>query len=285
MTYQSADRVQDEEGRQYHIGLAPGEVAPWILLVGDPSRAERVAEHFQQIELRRENREYVSVTGTYRGLPVTVMGTGIGCDNTEIAMVELLRCCRHPTILRVGSCGALDRAIDLGDSMISRGAVRLESTSLAYAESGYPALAHHEVVLALISAAESLGVSYHAGMTATAAGFYANQGRSDDIFESQVPDLVERLGKMKISNFEMESSTLFTLASLAGVRAGTVCAVFGNRVRNEFIAPEKKGPAEHNAIRVALRALEFLAQMDENRGRDGRFFCLPSRGDGGGEGL
>ncbi|MEW6743356.1 MAG: nucleoside phosphorylase [Planctomycetota bacterium] len=251
--------------RQYHIGLAPGEVAPWVLLVGDPARAERAGALLDSVRLRRHNREYVTVTGSSGGRGVTVIGTGIGCDNMEIAVLELLECERHPTFIRVGTCGSLQPEIGIGDIVITTGAVRLESTSLAFVEEGYPAFAHHEAILALVSAAEKLAAPYHMGITASAAGFYGWQGRQG-ILESRFPDLPERLRRMRVANFEMESSTLLTLSSLAGLRAGVVCTVFASRTDGSFIASEQKTVAEERALRVGLGAIDFLARMDAVRG-------------------
>lgn len=263
---ESAERVQDEEGRQYHIGLAPGEVAPWILLVGDPDRAARVAERFDSVRVHRKCREYVSFTGQYQGLEVTALGTGIGCDNTEIAVVELLECVSRPTLIRIGSCGTLQPEVALGELCISTGAVRLESTSLAFVEEGYPAVAHYEVVLALVSAAAEQGAPHHVGLTATASGFYGWQGRGGHAVTSRFPDLAERLGQMRVLNMEMEASTLFTLAGLAGLRAGAVCTVFANRPENRFIGAADKTAAESRAIEVGLGALPILARMDRESG-------------------
>lgn len=90
--YGSSEQPQTADGRQYHIGLAPGEVAEHILLVGDPDRARRVASRFDDVEFERSSREYVSLTGTHKGLRVTVMGTGMSTANTEIAVIELCQC-------------------------------------------------------------------------------------------------------------------------------------------------------------------------------------------------
>ncbi|MCP4298819.1 MAG: nucleoside phosphorylase [Proteobacteria bacterium] len=98
--------------RQYHIGTSPGEVADYILFCGDPDRAERTAAKFDRIELENRNREYVLITGLYKGERLTVCATGMGCDNTEIAMVELNQCVENPTFLRIGTCGALQPGME-----------------------------------------------------------------------------------------------------------------------------------------------------------------------------
>jgi len=277
MAESTADKVQDSEGRQYHIGLARGEVADRILLVGDPARVDKVAERMDSVRLRKACREYVTATGSHHGRELTVMGTGIGCDNTEIAVMELLQCVDAPTFIRVGSCGSLQPDLDIGGLAITTGAVRLESTSLAFVDESYPAVAHHEVVLALVSAARELGLSYKSGLTATAAGFYGWQGRTGGAIEPLVTDTPERLSRQGVVNMEMEASTLLTLAALAGLRASAVCTVFANRLTNRFIASEDKAEAEGRAIDVALRALDYLADMDARAG-EGAFHLEPPTG-------
>ena len=265
-TFESAEVVRDSEGRQYHIGVAPGEVAPYVLLCGDPARAERVARSFDEVVHDRRNREYVTLTGIYRGIELSVMATGIGCDNTEIAVVELSQIRDDLTLLRVGSCGGLQPEIELGDLVVSTGAVRLENTSTWFVEEGYPAVAHHEVVMALLESVASLEYSHHAGLTATASGFYGGQGRSVPGFPPRRPDLEKDLGRMGVKNFEMECSTLFTLSSVRGLRAGAVCAVYANRHANRFIDTDAKELAEGRAIDAGLGAIENLARMDREKG-------------------
>lgn len=258
----SAERVSDAKGRQYHIGVAPGEAAPRILLCGDPKRAERVAGLFEKVRCERRNREYVTLTGTYRGLDVTVMGTGIGPDNIEIAVVELAQVVKNPTFLRIGSCGALRKGVRLGDLVVSTGAVRLENTSTFFVPESYPAVAHYEAVVALLSAAAALGHRAHAGLTATAPGFYGAQSRRVPGFEPRYADLPGSLAKLGVVNFEMEVSALLTLASVGGFRAGAVCAVYAQRAANRFISPEEKDRAELDCIRTGLAAFERLEHMD-----------------------
>ncbi len=154
----SAERVADAEGRQYHINLAPGEVAPAIILVGDPNRARRVAGLFDAVELERQNREYLTFTGTHQGMRVTVMGTGMGAGSTEIAVIELCQCVEAPVMIRCGSTGGLQPDMRLGDLAISQGALRLENATLHFVEEGYPAVADPMVVMALAQAADEAGL-------------------------------------------------------------------------------------------------------------------------------
>jgi uridine phosphorylase len=261
----SADSIRDPDGRQYHIGLKAGEVAPRILLVGDPARADRVAGRLESIRVSRQHREFVTHTGKWKGLDVTVMATGIGCDNTEIAVMELLQCERNPVFIRVGSCGALRPNVKPGELAISTASLRLEGTSSGFVEDSFPAVANHEVLLALISAATDQQTKFHVGLTATAPGFYGWQGRTEGVIPSRMPDLPDRLATQGVLNMEMEASTLFVLSQLAGVRAGAVCAVFANRNENAFIADDQKAAAEDRAIDVGLEALLFLEAMDQAR--------------------
>ena len=124
--------------RQYHIGLGPGELADYILLPGDQDRVERIAAHFDSIERTHRHREFASATGEYRGLRVTALSTGIGTDNVEIVLAEVLAISDHPTFIRIGSCGALQDGMGLGDLVISTGSVRLETTTSWFVHEGIP---------------------------------------------------------------------------------------------------------------------------------------------------
>lgn len=266
----TANAPRSADNRQYHIGLRAGEVAPSILLVGDPARAKRVAEAF--FESPGDpicEREFVTYTGRYRGRPMTVMGTGMSAANTEIAVIELCQCFEDPTkiaIVRAGSCGVLKAEIGLGDLVITQAAYRLEGTSLAFVGPGFPAVAHPEATIALLWAAEELGAPYHLGITATAAGFYGAQGREIPGFPPRELDVEAQLTRQGVTNIEMEASTLMTLATLRGFRAGAVCAAYANRVHNSFIAGADKHLAERRCVEVGLRGLDRLAQLAELRG-------------------
>jgi uridine phosphorylase len=249
-------RVAIQAGeRQYHVGLGPGELADYILLPGDPDRVDLVADHFDTVELRHRHREFVTVTGTYKGLRVSCVSTGIGPDNIEIVISEILALVKSPTLIRIGSCGALQPGMSLGDLVISTGSVRLETTTSWFVHEGYPAVAHHEAVLALIEAAERGGHTYHVGITATAPGFYGAQGRL---------------------NFEMEASAVLVLAGLGGGRAGIVCAVYANRVTGEFVEGDIKDRAEAAVVETGLESLVTLAELDRQKSMAGAVRWRPS---------
>jgi len=251
--------------RQYHIGLGPGELAEYILLPGDPDRSARVGSRFDSIELEQQHREFATVTGTYRGQRVSVVSTGIGTDNVEIVVAEILAITERPTFIRVGSCGALQPEMALGDLAITTGAVRLESTTSFYVHDGYPAVAHYEAVVALVEAAERLGHRYHVGVTATAPGFFGAQGRPIPELPIRYPDLAEDMARQRVMNFEMEASALLVLATLARCRAGVVCAVYANRTTGEFVSGDLKNEAEAACVDTGLESLAILAEMDRQK--------------------
>ncbi len=251
--------------RQYHIGLGPGELAEYILLPGDPDRSARVGSRFDSIELEHRHREFATVTGTYRGQRVSVVSTGIGTDNVEIAVAEILAITERPTFIRVGSCGALQPEMALGDLAITTGAVRLESTTSFFVHDGYPAVAHYEAVVALVEAAERLGHRYHVGVTATAPGFFGAQGRPIPELPIRYPDLAEEMARQRVMNFEMEASALLVLATLARCRAGVVCAVYANRTTGEFVSGDLKNEAEAACVDTGLESLAILAEMDRQK--------------------
>jgi uridine phosphorylase len=257
-----------DDGRQYHIGAAPGDLARYVLLVGDPDRAERVAARFISVRFSASRRDYRIYTGEHEGLDLTVMCVGMGAGCMEIALVELCQIVERPTLIRAGSSGALQPDMELGDLVISQGALRMETASLGYVDPGYPAFAHAEAQIALVRAAEELGARHHVGVTATAPGFYGAQARNVPGFPPRDPTLVARLAQQGVKNLEMETSCLLTLAALRGVRAGAVCAIYATRYEGAFIDEVEKARAEDSVISVGLRALHHLERMErEAQGR------------------
>jgi len=254
-----------ESERQYHIGLGPGELAEYILLPGDPDRTARIATRLDSIEFEWRHREFATVTGTYRGQRVSIVSTGIGTDNVEIGVAEILAITERPTFIRVGSCGALQPEIGLGELIVSTGAVRLEATTSFFVHEAYPAVADYEAVVALIEAADRLGHRCHVGVTATAPGFFGAQGRPIPRLPIRYPDFAEEMARQRVLNFEMEGSALLVLATLAGCRSGVVCAVYAQRTTGEFIGGEQKDRAEAACVETGLESLIILADMDRQK--------------------
>jgi len=269
--------------RQYHIALERGELAEYILLVGDPGRVAKVAVLFDAVEVERSNREITTATGTYRGMRVSVMSTGMGPDNIEIVLAEVMEITDQPTLVRVGSSGALQPEIAGGDLIVSTGAVRLENTTDFYVHPGYPAIAHRDVIWALEAACRERGVRYHVGLTATASGFYAPQGRQMRTLPVRYPDLAEELRRQRVANLEMESSALFVLAGLAGLRAGTVCVAYAQRVDGTFLEGAAKEAAEARCIDVGLAGIHLLWEIDRAQAGDPRSWISAMMSGKGGE--
>jgi uridine phosphorylase len=264
--------------RQYHIDLGPGELAEYLLLPGDPDRTARIGQLLDDVELERRHREFATVTGTYRGQRVSIVSTGIGTDNVEIVIAEILAITERPTFIRVGSCGALQPEMSLGDLAISTGAVRLETTTNWFVHDGYPAVADYEAVVALIEAAERLGKRYHVGLTATAPGFFGAQGRPIPQLPIRYPELAEDMARQRVMNFEMEASALLVLAGLARCRAGVVCAVYAQRTTGDFVTGAAKDAAEAACVETGLEGLRILADMDRRKQAAGTDRWRPSLG-------
>lgn len=262
-----------EGKKQYHIEVAPGEVSRYVLLPGDPARAEKIAKTWDEYKLIARHREFTTFTGRYKGVRISVTSTGIGSPSAAIAMEELLRS-GADTFIRVGTTGTIQPDVELGDLIITSAAVRLEGTSKQYVITEYPAVASYEIVLALIEAAESLGKNYWVGITASTDSFYLGQGRPGfkNYMHHWAKHIVEDMQSAGVLNFEMESAALFTLANIYGARAGTICAVIANRVNNKFLP----GSGIEDAIKVANEAVKILNEWDELKKEKGKKYYYPS---------
>ena len=209
-------------GRQFHIGVAPGEVSTVALMPGDPFRVPLVAEYLDDAREVAHQREHRTMVGTYRGHQITVTSTGMGCPSTAIATEELARV-GVTSFIRVGSTGGLQPGIEPGDLVVSHGSLRNDGTSDAYVPRGYPAVPDLELTAALArfarERAPAHGLGVHVGLNVTDDAFYA---------ESQA--WTEGMSGLGLLNVEMESSALFVVARQRGLRAGMICAVSSNLV-------------------------------------------------------
>jgi uridine phosphorylase len=248
----------------YHLALNETLIsgARMALLPGDPGRVPEIAST-PPFERAREvacKREYRSFLGSIAGVPVLVTSTGIGGPSASIAIDELAQLGVH-TFLRVGTTGAIQPHIDVGDVVITTGAVRLDGASTQYAPIEYPAVAHYEVVASLVAAARETSTPAHAGITCTCDTFYPGQERYDS-FTGYVPrrfqGITEEWRKLHVLNYEMEAATLLTLTSAMGLRGGCVAGVVVNRTRGEAITKANLDLAEANAVKVAVRAAGLL---------------------------
>ncbi len=248
--------------RVYHLDLDQRSIekATFALLPGDPGRVPKIAEAFdsgaREVAWRREYRSYL---GRMNGQPVVVTSTGIGGPSTSIAVDELAQLGVR-TFLRVGTTGAIQPDIAVGDVVITTGSVRLDGASLHYAPIEYPAVAHHEVVSALVDAAAELKAPFHVGVTASSATFYPGEERSDS-FSGYVlrsfRGATEEWRRLQVLNYEMESATLLTMCSALGLRGGCVTGVV-NRVGGARIGEEDLVRGESAAIQVAVAAMGRL---------------------------
>ena len=213
-------------GRQYHVQLAPGDVAPTVLLPGDPGRVPTVASLWDQAREVASNREYVTFTGTYRGVPITCTSTGIGAPSTAIALEELARV-GATTFIRIGTCGALQQRAEIGDIAIFDSAIRADGASALYAPIEYPAVAHHEVVSAAMQAAHRLGLAHHVGTTFSTDLFYVPEPGSafGGYEQADWHERYEDLRRTDALAVEMETSVLLILTRIWGLRGGAIALV------------------------------------------------------------
>ncbi len=216
---------------QYHIKLKPGDVAPYVLLPGDPKRVAKVAKYWDESRMLADNREYVTYTGVYKGAPITCTSTGIGCPSTAIALEELARV-GATTFIRIGTCGTFQDYVANGDIAVFDSAMRYDGASHLYAPPEYPAAAHYQVVQACITAGERLGMRYHVGTTRSADTFYACHPRPGSSFnnfwQSNWREHFEDLKRLNVVAAEMEASIIFVLARAWGLRAGGIAVVLDN---------------------------------------------------------
>ncbi|MFW9844581.1 MAG: nucleoside phosphorylase, partial [Candidatus Thorarchaeota archaeon] len=217
-----------------------------------PDRARKIAEEFfdNPIEIAKK-REYWSFKGTWKGVPVAVCSTGIGCPSAAIALEELVKVgCKK--FIRVGTSGAISHNVVSGDVVIFSGSVRDEGTSRQYVPIEFPAIAHPDTVIALSKAAEKRGARYHIGI-----------GHSKDAFYSEHPDYVtdpegtrKKWAAMRDSNVlatEMEAAALFVIGHLRGVKVGAVCVAIGENVDKEAKIVGK--PPLDDLVTIALDAI------------------------------
>jgi len=261
------------EGRQYHIGCKRGDLAKYLLVPGDPERVPKIASFWDEAKEVSCHREFRAYTGNYKGVRLSALSSGIGPSCMAIVVNEAANI-GVETFVRVGSTGAVQKDIECGDLVISTAAVRLDGTSSCYVLVEYPAVASYEVLLALIEAAESLGVKYHVGITATSCDFYAGQARRasfQDFLHPKQSNMISTLQKARVLNFEMECATLFVLSSLFGLRAGAVCAVYANRLTGKF----ETGAGEEDCIKVANEAVKILSEWDEEKRKKRKRWLFP----------
>ena len=268
----SSENPQDEHGMQYHIACKPGDVARYVLMPGDPARVNVLSSFWEERREIAYHREFKTHTGKYWGVGISATSTGIGAPSAIIALEELARI-GADTFIRVGSTGAIQENIEIGDLIISSAAVRLEGTSKEYVRVEYPASADYEVLLALIEAAENEGMNYHVGITASTDSFYLGQGRPGfgGYEQSFSRRILDDLRRANVLNFEMEAAAIFTVSNIYGLRAGSIAVVFANRIKGKFEVVSQEPLAK-----VANEAVRILADWDEEKNRKNKKYFYPS---------
>lgn len=245
------DKSEMTKGKmQYHLRVKPGDVGKYVLLPGDPDRVLRIAKQLDDAKEVVFHREYRTVTGTYKGITVSATSTGIGCPSAAIAIEELANVgATH--FIRVGSTGALQPEVKIGDVVINTASMRNDGTTPFYVKDGFPAVADHFLTAALIESAIELrderGYGLHVGISA-----------SDDAFYGETAEHIEMLTKHKLVNVEMEAAAIFTIAHLRGLKAAMVCGVSGNLVTADVEYEEENKPlikSWDDAIAISLNAI------------------------------
>lgn len=263
-----SELIINEDGSVFHLHVRPEQLADKVILVGDPGRVQTVASHFDRMECDIQSREFHTITGTYRGKRITVVSTGIGCDNIDIVLNELDALAnidfetrtekeqlRSLELVRIGTCGGLQPNTPVGTYIASAKSIGFDGLLNFYAgrndvcdldfEAAFkehmhwnPLLCSPYVIDANPELIERIGGSEMVrGVTIACGGFFGPQGRElriplADPKQNAKVEAFEYQG-WKITNFEMESSALAGLARLMGHRAMTCCMVIANRLAGE----------------------------------------------------
>ncbi|MEE8575090.1 MAG: uridine phosphorylase [Thermodesulfobacteriota bacterium] len=252
--------------KKYHIDLDKKTIkgARVALLPGDPFRAEMIANQVaktygSEAKKLAWKREFCSYLTAVNGKPIVIMSTGIGGPSTSIAVDELAQIGVRDFI-RVGTTGAIQPNIKLGDLIITEASVRLDGASTHYAPIEFPAVANHEIIAALISGAKRARVKYHTGVTASSDTFYPGEDRSDSFRKYVIKDFQgsrAEFRKLGVLNYEMESATLLTMTASMGLRGGCITAVINRAGRGAITKADlKKG--ERSVIKAAAFALSEI---------------------------
>ena len=286
----SSELIINDDGTIFHLHLKPEHLADTVILVGDPARVRMISKYFDSVECNVSNREFHTITGSYKGTRMSVLSTGIGIGNIDICMTELDALAnidfatrqvkeqhRRLTLVRLGTSGALQADIKVGDIIFGKTSVGFDGLLSYYA--GRDEVCDLELEQAFVdhtSWSEPMPRPYFVdadaeiwehfkdsvteGITIAAPGFYAPQGRWVRL-QPAVPDLNEkiesfRFGERRITNYEMEGSALAGLAALMGHRAATICTIIAQRIALDACTDYK--PFVERMICMALDKLSTL---------------------------
>jgi uridine phosphorylase len=264
------------DGRPALTGIDPSGVGETVLLtVRDPlcayrmDPAEYIASLLDGSELTGKSGMFTTYSGWYRGAHISVVSGGSGSPEMELALYDFMEYTGASTYIRVGGSGGIGEAVRPGDIVISSGVVRDEGMTRAYIDAAYPAVSSYEVVLAMVEAAELLGLPYHVGVTLSVDSDFVGGGRPG-IGGYMQPWNIEKAGiydRAGVLNGDRESAAVVTLSSLFGRRGGSVCSVADNIVTGETF---KAGAGHDETIRLALEGSAILHDMDRQKSVTGK---------------
>ena len=245
--------------KKYHIGLAKGEVGEYVLVPGDPGRTPAIAKYLEDAREVAFNREYRTFTGSLLGVPVSTISSGMGGPSVAIAVEELGELGVH-TFLRVGTCGAAQPEIKMGDLVIGIGSVRSEGTPNGYVPLEYPAIASLDVVNALVEASKAASAPYHVGVIRSVDALYSDLVPERMPRPKQLRDDLEMWSRAGVLSNDMESSTLFIVARIRKLRAGTINLCVDELGAGEIHHLDPK--YMDRMLRVAVDAVRRLIEAD-----------------------
>ena len=246
--------------RKYHIGLAKGEVGEYVLVPGDPGRTPMIAKYLDDAREVAFSREYRTFTDSLAGVPVSTISSGMGGPSVAIGVEELSELGVH-TFLRVGTLGAAQPEIKLGDLVLALGSVRTEGTPSGYVPLEYPAVASLDVVNALVESAKAAGAPYHLGIIRSVDALYSDLVPNSMPRAKQLNDELEMWSRAGVLGNEMESSTLFVVARIRRLRAGTINLCVDELGAGEIHHVDPK--FMDRMLKVAVDAIRRLIQQDK----------------------
>lgn len=219
--------------------INPHDLGEVTLLVGDPGRVELISEQWESTKLLLNNREFILVSGVWKGERVSICSTGIGGGSTEIAVIELIQS-GAKKLVRLGGCGAWKEDILPGDIMLNHGMVRDHGMLSAYVSDVYPAVADFGLLNQIKAHTSNSGFHVHTGIGMTTQSYYLGQGRDHAIENGPKPNtsLLDYWQERHIVNGEMETAILFILASLYQVPAANCLVVHVNRISDQWVPDE-----------------------------------------------
>lgn len=269
----------ETEGRSLMAQISPEAIAPYVILTvrdplaGEEEMAKYIAGYLDKSELIADTHMFITYTGTYKGVRISICSTGSGAPETELALIDFFKFSAADTFIRVGTSGTYSTDVEVGDIVIALAAVRDDGTSAEYVKQTFPAVASYEVVLALAEAAERSGFRYHIGITRCNNSCYVGQGRPLLGYyqeeHQRVPEYWNRVG---IKNFERETSITYVMCSLMGHRAGAVNAVVNSTPKGILVPAAGK----RETITTVLEGIVTLAQWDKTKESLKKPYWLPS---------